>query len=75
MSECTPTPDPFRQVYGHMCAEWNREGSLAEFDRMIARVKAEAWDEGYRQGGSDVGGGLRESELTPNPYLEGACHE
>lgn len=75
MSEYTPNPDLFRRVYGYMCAEWNQAPALAEFDRMIARVKAEAWDEGYWQGGNDVGSGLRENELTPNPYLEGQDDE
>lgn len=42
MSEFTPTVAAFRGVYGQMCAEWCRDDALAEFDRLIARIKAEA---------------------------------
>ena len=42
MSEHTPTVEAFRGVYGQMCAEWCRDDALAEFDRFIARIKAEA---------------------------------
>lgn len=42
MSEFTPTLSHFRAVYGAMCADWCRDGSLAEFDRVIAKVKADA---------------------------------
>lgn len=45
MSEFTPTLSHFRAVYGAMCADWCRDGSLAEFDRMIAKVKADALSE------------------------------
>ena len=38
----TPTVAAFRGVYGQMCAEWCRDDALAEFDRFIARIKAEA---------------------------------
>lgn len=50
MSEFTPTLSHFRAVYGAMCADWCRDGSLAEFDRMIAKVKSDAWDEGHKAG-------------------------
>ena len=42
MSDYTPTVEAFRGVYGRMCAEWCRDDALAEFDRLIARIKAEA---------------------------------
>jgi len=42
MSDYVPTVAAFRGVYGQMCAEWFRDDALAEFDRFIARVKAEA---------------------------------
>ena len=48
MGEYTPTVEAFRGVYGQMCAAWCRDDALAEFDRFIARIKAEAWDEGFR---------------------------
>ena len=66
MSDYTPTVEAFRGVYGRMCAEWCRDDALAEFDRFIARIKAEAWDEGYAAGQTDD-----EFEAT-NPYREEA---
>ena len=66
MSDYTPTVEAFRGVYGQMCAEWCRDDALAEFDRLIARIKAEAWDEGYAAGQTDD-----EFEAT-NPYREEA---
>lgn len=42
MSDYTPTAEAFRGVYGQMCAEWCRDDALAEFDRLIARIKADA---------------------------------
>ena len=46
MNNYTPDVSAFRGVYGQMCAEWCRDDALAEFDRFIARIKAEAWGEG-----------------------------
>ena len=37
----TPTVETFRAVYGQMCAQWSRDGALAEFDRLIAKVYAD----------------------------------
>lgn len=68
MSEYTPTVEAFRGVYGEMCAVWCREDALAEFDRFIARIQAEAWDEGMDAGQRAV----ILKEYTPdNPYREG----
>ena len=74
MSDDLPTVETFRGVYGQMCAEWCRDDALAEFDRFIARIKAEAWDEGCEA--------LEEARrwdnaepwqhLTANPYREEA---
>lgn len=64
MSEYTPTVATFRGAYGQMFSEWRRDDALAEFDRFIARIKAEAWDEGYAAGQTDD-----EFEAT-NPYRE-----
>ena len=73
--EYTPTEDEWRDATTYsLCDWWERFETTDERDlawaRFIAQVKAEAWDEGYWQGGNDVGSGLRENELTPNPYLE-----
>lgn len=42
MSDYTPTVEAFRGVYGEMCAVWCRDDALAEFDRFVARIQAEA---------------------------------
>lgn len=42
MSEYTPTVATFRGAYGQMFSEWRRDDALAEFDRFIARIKADA---------------------------------
>lgn len=34
----------------------------------VKKLLKGAWDEGYDHGANDVGSGLREDELTPNPY-------
>lgn len=61
MSEFTPTLSHFRAVYGEMCADWCRDGSLAEFDRVIADVKADAWDEGLQAGWEEC--------QNPDPFV------
>lgn len=62
-------------------SDWDeyREGATADFDRFIAQVRAEAWDEGQRAG---LGDGITAAELaigrrldllpgpTPNPYRQ-----
>lgn len=71
MSDNAPDVSAFRGVYGQMCAEWCRDDALAEFDRLIARIKAEAWDEGAEAGSADaraVNPGY--PAPTPNPYRE-----
>ena len=68
MSDYTPTVETFRGVYGQMCAEWCRDDALAEFDRFIARIKAEAWDEGAAKG-SEVGAdAIILNPMHTNPY-------
>lgn len=61
MSEFTPALSHFRVVYGAMCADWCRDGSLAEFDRVIADVKADAWDEGLQAGWEEC--------QNPDPFV------
>lgn len=52
--------------------EWGYSSELEKAAmECIARLKAEAWDEGYEAGAWDVGSGLRDYELTPNPHREG----
>lgn len=36
----------------------------------VKKLLKRAWEEGYNHGATDVGLGLREEELTPNPYQE-----
>ena len=66
MSDYTPTVEAFRGAYGQMYSEWRRDDALAEFDRLIARIKAEAWDEGYAAGQTD------DEFEAANPYREEA---
>lgn len=72
--------EPYTPEEATVKAEWSEflylksygmkhvDDSGEEFDRFIADVKADAWDEGYNDGASDVGAGWREDELTTNPY-------
>ena len=45
----TPTTETFRAIYAHMLAEWCREDALAEFDRLIDRVRRYAKVEALRE--------------------------
>ena len=86
MSEYTPTTDEVRAVW----REWNgygglidrtgpepttRAGMVAEFDRWLAGVKADAWDEGEQAGmrRADWEYGATPNMPKPNPY-EGDRH-
>ena len=59
MSDYTPTTEDVREAY----ASWS--DAYPEFDRWLAEVKAQVWDEayteGYRHGTCDV-------EPSDNPY-------
>jgi len=78
MSEYTPTVGELRQAYvGASGASIAQESyyaeQVAEFERGIARIKAEAWDEGHAAGHADaraVSPGY--PDLTPNPYRKEA---
>ena len=66
-STYVPTVEHARTMYRVGVVESHhitREEAGAEFDKFIARVKAEAWDEGYWEGQSDAPYGL----VTNNPY-------
>ena len=73
MSERVPTERDLRQAYveaagASMAQESYYAEQVAEFERGIARIKAEAWDEGYAAGQTDD-----EFEAT-NPYQGGGDH-
>ena len=76
MSEYTPTVGELRQAYveasgASMAQESYYAEQVAEFERGIARIKAEAWDEGAQAGSADaraVNPGY--PAPTPNPYRE-----
>lgn len=52
-NEYTPTEDEMRRTY---CDSYYAgDDADADFTRGIAKVKAEAWDEGQRAGAEDMG--------------------
>ena len=65
MSEYTPCEETFIQVYiNHRAPGDTTEGLVAEARRGLAKIKAEAWDEGYAVGQAD-----HDCDAT-NPYRE-----
>ena len=71
MSERVPTERDLRQAYveasgASMAQESYYAEQVAEFERGIARIKAEAWDEGYAAGQTD------DEFEAANPYREEA---
>ena len=51
----------------------SEDALIAEFDRWLAGIKADAWDEGYDAGSADQSDAYwlaGVSDDTPNPYLE-----
>ena len=77
MSEYVPTVCELRQAYveasgASMAQESYYAEQVAEFERGIARIKAEAWDEGMDAGQRAI----ILTEYTPdNPYREEAGNE
>jgi len=82
MSDYTPTVGELRQAYveasgASMAQESYYAEQVAEFERAIASIKAEAWDEGNRAGASDQSAWdgwryyPRDKHPIPNPYREG----
>ena len=61
MSDYTPTTEELRDAW----ASWS--DAYEEFDRWLAEVKAQAWEEGYTQGSKDMYDG---DFPTPNPYRQ-----
>ena len=74
MTDYTPTTEEVREAYviDDECvfmtskAQWTAE----EFDRWLADVKAQAWEEGNKQAHQDIDGEWPTS-YTPNPYRQG----
>ena len=60
MSDYTPTTEEVRTLV--------QGASADEFDRWLAEVKAQAWEEGYEQSDSDDYSGQPNSA---NPYRQG----
>ena len=63
----TPTVEKVRAAYNYMGGSGpdSDAGLDAEFDRFLARVKAEAWAEGAYAGYDDC----KHDGDTPNPYI------
>ena len=77
MSEQPYTPDEFNVRMAWVTTGIGPEDNLnAEFDRFVAKVKADAWDEGYRAGSQDMSdlraGRLTFQTITSNPYWQEA---
>ena len=53
-------------VHGYITARW-ADSRQPEFDRFVARIKAEAWDEGYDYATNGKWG------PGENPYREGGA--
>ena len=76
MSDYVPTVGELLQAYvevsgASMAQESYYAEQVAEFERGLARIKAEAWDEGAQAGSADaraVNPGY--PAPTPNPYRE-----
>ena len=64
MSDYTPTTDEVRDHYASYPGARFTPETAERFDRWLASVKAEAWDEGWEEGVSWPHGKLQ------NPYRE-----
>lgn len=57
-------------VHGYITARW-ADSRQADFNRFVARIKAEAWDEGFVAGANaDMGDYEHPPEIVTNPYRE-----
>jgi len=70
VSGYTPTTEEVRKAW----ADWVTTDWLAteQFDRWLAEVKAQAWEEGYDDGYVD---GSCDRERADNPYRQGENNE
>ena len=74
MSEYTPDESIVREFYVEAAYALGTDPSegVREFDRFIARIKADAWDEGAAKG-SDVGAdAIILNPMHANPHREEA---
>ena len=74
MRDYVPTVGELRQAYveasgASMAQESYYAEQLAEFERGLARIKAEAWDEG-QVAGVDNAFARTLTRVRPNPYRE-----
>ena len=68
-----PAVEEVRRHWGLAVDIHRRPERLAEFDRMIRALKAEAWDQGAEAGERDYATALDPGhECIPNPYREAA---
>lgn len=72
MDDYTPTTEEVREQYWAASGEPTRAAwsARAEFDRRLASVRADAWDEGNQAGWDDGANAQVRSEVTVtlNPY-------
>lgn len=63
----TPSLDEGREIWAMPLdpEDFLHAEAVAQFDRFIAQVRAEAWDEGWMRGFADCDGGY---ERADNPY-------
>ena len=64
----TPTTEEVRESYVLMQRCISYPNPDAEFDRWLAEVKAQVWEEAYMTGVSDV---IADKGATMNPYRQG----
>ena len=69
MSDYTPTTEEVRLDYAP--AKTFPADAEAQFDRWLAEVKAQAWQEGYGEGAAANYGDYRDAEFAKNPYRQG----
>lgn len=70
MSDYTPTTPVIRGAYVqlHPDASWeSKQPRLAEFDRWLNQVKAEAWDEGHESAALRIPEGVWHDVAAPHP--------
>ena len=76
MSDYIPDTGKVRTAYIHGVGgttwyEGKADALLKQFDRWFAEVKAQAWEEGYRDRAIDI---VRDG-ITANPYRQGENNE
>ena len=70
MNDYTPTTEEVSGAYNfwlQQCSDETVEEITEKFDRWLAEIKAQAWEEGF-QDGHDSAMGVRN---TDNPYRQG----